>query len=208
LEIVKKVSEFDEKIKNSDTNTAIVFSEKEKTSMYFKALAFRFKNTLKFAQVNKESEDLLKLFEEVSEFPSLGVFSDGVFTRFEGDVNDRSDVIAWLSEYASEEPKHTSDSSSSSGAISISKLLVDIDPKEDIHRANVVAVVKESGSTEIDGWSRAKEAADSAVLYEEIHCASEDSSSSLYESVCRGDLLPYLLVLPYNVEDKKKVHVT
>lgn len=199
--------ELQDMVLSSERNTAIIISEKETPSMFYKTLAVRFsKYPLNFVYIRSTDMELTSAFPDVSEFPAMIMFSGGDALPYEGDLGERAELILWLKEFAGNEEEVVAEKPSAGSGDDLLAKLKDLAGTERA-MSQVVAVVRGNADAEVSNWSKFVEEADSAVELREIRCESDDSAHELFNAVCASEsnTIPFVIVMPYGPEEKKKV---
>lgn len=199
--------ELQDMVFSSDSNVVVILADKDTPTMYYKTLAVRFsRHALKFVYVRSSDEELSQAFPDATQYPAVLVYSQGEATLYEEDVMERAELIDWLKTFAGEELEDNSNKSHENSDDLLVKMK-ELEGSESRPMSRVVAIVREKANSEVPNWLKFIDEADSAVEFREVRCSSDDQMHAMYSALCQSDAqeLPYLLVLPYGLVDKKTV---
>ena len=184
--------------------TVIAITEKDSLSLSLKTVVLPFRTAkVNFAHVLGGSSEVLEELK-VTSVPSIGLFLNGTFTLFEGDLKDREAISNWLS---SQVPKSSNaavdeDLSDRDSVVHL-KHLFPTTSEYPADAALIVAVV--NNRDDIKPWP-GSETAEGSVRVVELICSEESSEHADFELICGKErVLPYFVVLPYGASERKKV---
>jgi hypothetical protein len=205
---LKTAEEVRSSVTESPQPAVFVVTDKETIGMLYRTVALAFHPRISFAHIfsgSKEACDELK----VSTSPAIGAYVNGELRMFTGDMKSKDAIATWIQQFdtanvADDEPSAAPEELSTGGDGNVVRLDNIFDKNAGVVQvARVVAVVSDSAVKEIKGWKRRGEG---AVLNSELRCSTESESHELYAKICGPvTTAPYLLVVPYEVEDRRKI---